>query len=70
MLYIAQILGTTPSQISEILSGKRGLTIELAKGLYNNLNIDPKLILSDQELGISVCMSEYFAITHTHHAQP
>jgi len=44
---IAQILGTTPSRISEILNGKRGLTIELAKGLYNKLNIDPKLILSD-----------------------
>ena len=44
---IAQILGTTPSRISEILIGKRGLTIELAKGLYNKLNIDPKLILSD-----------------------
>ena len=44
---IAQILGTTPSRISEILNGKRGLTIELAKGLYHKLNIDPKLILSD-----------------------
>jgi len=44
---IAKILGTTPSRVSEILSGKRGLTIELAKGLYNKLNIDPKLILSD-----------------------
>ena len=44
---IAQILGTTPSRISEILNGKRGLTMELAKGLYNKLNIDPKLILSD-----------------------
>ena len=44
---IAQILGTTPSRISEILNGKRGLTIELAKGLYNKLNIDPQLILSD-----------------------
>ena len=44
---IALILGTTPSRISEILNGKRGLTIELAKGLYNKLNIDPKLILSD-----------------------
>ena len=44
---IAKILGTTPSRISEILNGKRGLTIELAKGLYNKLNIDPKLILSD-----------------------
>ncbi len=45
---IAQILGTTPSRITEILSGKRGLTIELAKGLYNKLNIDPQLILSDR----------------------
>ncbi len=44
---VAQILGTTPSRISEILSGKRGLTIDLAKGLYNKLNIDPKLILSE-----------------------
>ena len=43
---LAKILGTTPSRISEILSGKRGLTMELAKGLYNKLNIDPKLILS------------------------
>jgi len=44
---IAQILGTTPSRISEIMNGKRGLTLELAKGLYNKLNIDPNLILSD-----------------------
>ncbi len=44
---IAKILGTTPSRISEILNGKRGLTMELAKGLYNKLNIDPKLILSE-----------------------
>ena len=44
---IAQVLGTTPSRISEILNGKRGLTIELAKGLYHKLNIDPKLILRD-----------------------
>ena len=44
---IAQILGTTPSRVSEILNGKRGLTIDLAKGLYNKLNIDPKFILSE-----------------------
>jgi len=44
---VAQILGTTPSRISEILNGKRNLTLELAKGLYNKLNIDPKLILSE-----------------------
>ncbi len=44
---VAQILGTTPSRISEILNGKRNLTLELAKGLYNKLNIDPKLILGE-----------------------
>ena len=44
---LAQILGTTPSRISEILNGKRNLTIEIAKGLYNKLNIDPNLILSE-----------------------
>jgi len=44
---IAQILGTTPSRISEILNGKRGLTLDLAKALYTKLNIDPKLILSE-----------------------
>ena len=43
---VAEILGTTPSRISEILNGKRGLTIDLAKGLYNKLNIDPALILT------------------------
>jgi len=42
---IAEILGTTPSRISEILNGKRNLTYELAKGLYSKLNIDPELIL-------------------------
>lgn len=44
---IARILGTTPSRISEILNGKRGLTYDLAKALYTKLNIDPKLILGD-----------------------
>lgn len=44
---IAQILGTTPSRISEILNGKRPLSFELAKGLYNKLNIDPGLIFSE-----------------------
>ena len=45
--YVAQILGTTSSRMSEILNSKRGLTIELAKGQYYKLNLDPKLILSD-----------------------
>lgn len=44
---IAQILGTTPSRVSEILNGKRQLTFELAKGLYTKLNIDPGLIFSE-----------------------
>lgn len=44
---LAQILGTTPSRISEILNGKRPLNFELAKGLYSKLNIDPRLIFSD-----------------------
>ena len=42
---LAKILGTTPSRISEILSGKRGLTFELAKALHQKLNIEAELIL-------------------------
>ncbi len=42
---LAKILGTTPSRISEILSGKRGLTFDLAKALHQKLNIDAELIL-------------------------
>jgi len=44
---VAKILGTTPSRISEILNGKRGLTMELAKGMYKKLNIDAELILNN-----------------------
>lgn len=43
---LAVILGTTPSRISEILNGKRALTIDLAKSLHNKLNIDANLILN------------------------
>ena len=43
---LAHILGTTPSRISEILNGKRDITMDLARGLYQKLNVDPKLILS------------------------
>ncbi|WP_034259924.1 helix-turn-helix domain-containing protein [Aequorivita capsosiphonis] len=43
---LAVILGTTPSRISEILNGKRSLTIELAKNLHKKLNIDADLILN------------------------
>lgn len=42
---LATLLGTTPSRISELLNGKRDLTIELARGLYQKLNVDPSLIL-------------------------
>ncbi len=51
---LAKILGTTPSRISEILNGKRGLTMDLARGLYRNLNIDPVLILSEPEQGTAL----------------
>ena len=44
---LAKILGTTPSRISEILNGKRDLTMDLARGLYKKLNVDPKLILME-----------------------
>lgn len=43
---VAEILGTTPSRISEILNGKRKLTMDLAKALYKKLNIDPRIILN------------------------
>ena len=42
---LARILGTSPSRISEILTGKRKLTFDLAKALYEKLNIDAELIL-------------------------
>jgi HTH-type transcriptional regulator/antitoxin HigA len=44
---VAKLLGTTPSRISEILNGKRQLTLELAKGLYRKLNIDAEMILNE-----------------------
>jgi len=44
---LAKILGTTPSRISEILNGKRDITMDLARGLYKKLNVDPKLILME-----------------------
>jgi HTH-type transcriptional regulator / antitoxin HigA len=43
---VAELLGTSPSRISEVLNGKRKLTFELAKGLYQKLNIDPDLIFN------------------------
>lgn len=43
---LAEILGTTPSRISEIMNGKRSLNIDLAKNLHKKLNIDANLILN------------------------
>lgn len=45
---LAKILETTPSRISELLNGKRDLTMDLARGLYKKLNVDPKLILNER----------------------
>ena len=45
---LAKILDTTPSRISELLNGKRDLTMDLARGLYKKLNVDPKLILNER----------------------
>ncbi len=42
---LASMLGTSPSRISEVLNGKRKLTFDLAKALYDKLNIDAELIL-------------------------
>ena len=42
---LATVLDTTPSRVSEILNGKRGLTLDIAKKLYSKLNIDAELIL-------------------------
>ncbi len=41
---LAKILNTTPSRISEFLSGKLKLTYDFAKELYNKLNIEAELI--------------------------
>ncbi len=46
---LARILNTNPSRISELLNGKRDLTMDLARGLYQKLNIDPDLILTKND---------------------
>ena len=45
---LAKILETTPSRISELRNRKRDITIDLARGLYKKLNVDPKLILNER----------------------
>lgn len=42
---LAELLETSPSRISEFMNGKRKLTMEMAKALYQKLNIDPEFIL-------------------------
>ena len=42
----ARLLDTTPSSVSEILRGKRSLTMKLAKKLHQQLNINAELILN------------------------
>ena len=41
---LAEMLGTTPSRISEFMNGKLKLTYDFAKALYLKLNINPDLI--------------------------
>ena len=42
---LAKILEISETRISELLSGKRKLNIELAKKLHSKLNIDAHFIL-------------------------
>ncbi|KAA6316942.1 hypothetical protein EZS27_032827 [termite gut metagenome] len=42
---VAELLGINESVFSQILSGKRKISISLAKKLYDRLNIDPAIIL-------------------------
>ena len=43
---LAIILQTSTSRISEYLSGKRDITLPIAKKLHTDLNIDAEIILS------------------------
>ena len=42
---LAKILGVSETRISELLAGKRKVTIDLAKKLHTRLNIDAHFIL-------------------------
>ena len=42
---LASILETNPSRVSEYLNGKRPITFDIAKKLYQKLDIDPEIIL-------------------------
>ncbi len=42
---LAELLGTTTSRISEYIKGKREITLQIAKQLHLQLNIDADIIL-------------------------
>ena len=42
---LASLLDVTPTRLSEVMSGKRGVNMDLAKRLYQKLAIDPAFIL-------------------------
>ena len=42
---LAAFLGITEARLSEVLGGKRKVTIDLAKRLYEKLNIEADFIL-------------------------
>ena len=41
---MAQFLGVSTARFSEVMTGKRGITIELAKKLYEQVDINPAFI--------------------------
>ncbi|MCR5270117.1 HigA family addiction module antitoxin [Xylanibacter brevis] len=44
----AQMLGTQPSHLSEVLNGKRALTAELAMKIESTIGLPAKILLSAQ----------------------
>lgn len=42
---MAQFLGVSTARFSEVMTGKRRITIDLAKKLYERLDISPEFIL-------------------------
>lgn len=44
---VAELLDLNESVFSQIMSGKRKISMDLAKKLYRKLNIDPKTILEN-----------------------
>lgn len=44
---VANLLGITESVFSQVMNGKRKISLDLAKRLYEKLHIDPKVILEN-----------------------